>query len=187
MNQAQQVFARCGIELGDLRWTGRPREGLLFNNQDVLLVPFSLLWGSFAIFWETAMLRNGTLAFVLFGVPFLLAGFYFVIGRFMWDAYRRGKTYYGLTSDSALILQEGLGGGVRRVYLPAVGSLGFSLASDGSGSIAFGDPSPAYWGGYWTLGGGVPSFEGIPDARRVYDLCLRAQHPTRREDAQAAP
>ncbi len=133
------------------------------------------------------VLRSGAAPwfFKLWGIPFLVAGFYVTIGRFMWDAYRRSTTYYALTSDCALIVREGLGGGIQRVYLPAIQQIGFKLSPDGSGTISFGGPQPAYGYGYWNWGGGplVPSFEDIPEARSIYDLCVSAQQSIRQEPA----
>lgn len=37
-------------------WTGRPDPRVVFHSDDWYLVPFSLLWGGFAIFWETGVL-----------------------------------------------------------------------------------------------------------------------------------
>ena len=42
------------LESGErLIWSGAPREGLALRRGDLFMVPFSLVWGAFAIFWET--------------------------------------------------------------------------------------------------------------------------------------
>jgi hypothetical protein len=186
--QEQQVFAKHGIEPSELRWTGRPRMGLLSRRQDLLRIPESLLLVTFVVLTALALLRPGgpDLA-VYYWVPVALAVSYMVVGRFMWDAYRRSVTYYGLTSDSALILQlHGLGGGVQRLYLPAVAAISFHPSSDGSGTIAFGDPNFPYRPAWdWYGGPSVPSFEGIPNARHVYDLCEAARRGEASDALQA--
>ena len=32
-------------------WSGRPARGVMFTARDIFLVPFSVVWVGFAIFW----------------------------------------------------------------------------------------------------------------------------------------
>ncbi len=37
-------------------WSGRPVQGILFTARDIFLIPFSLIWCGFAVFWEASVL-----------------------------------------------------------------------------------------------------------------------------------
>ena len=65
-------------------WFGAPAQGLLFTGRDWLLVPFSLLWCGFTIFWESLVLA-GPVFIRLWGAAFVLFGLYLVVGRFLLD------------------------------------------------------------------------------------------------------
>lgn len=86
-------------------WQGAPPGGLMLRAQDVFMIPFSLLWGGFAIFWEfTAYISGAPEFFLLFGGVFVLVGIYIVVGRFVVDAWVRSGTTYALTNRRALIV-----------------------------------------------------------------------------------
>ena len=42
-----------------LLWTGAPKHGILIKGTDVLMIPFSLMWGGFALFWEFTVVNSG--------------------------------------------------------------------------------------------------------------------------------
>ena len=87
-----------------LRWAGRPDPSVRFAPADKFMVPFSLLWCGFAVFWESqAITREGSFFFILWGIPFVLIGLYFVFGRFFYKKRRKLKTVYGLTDSRAIV------------------------------------------------------------------------------------
>jgi len=158
-------------ELGSgerLLWSGRPRGGLRLRPQDVVLIPFSLLWGGFAIFWEVMALSMTAKApapfrflFPLFGLPFVLIGLYMIVGRFFADARARGRTIYGVTNQRILIVGGARGAQTRSVELPSISELSLVEHKDGTGTITFGGaPDPAVaalFGGAQVPGATLPS------------------------------
>lgn len=53
----------------NLLWTGQPKTGIVFRNADIFLIPFSLLWCGFAIFWFITALTSGApFFFAMFGI-----------------------------------------------------------------------------------------------------------------------
>ena len=157
------------LEPGEsLLWAGQPRKGVRFQSADIFLVPFSLMWGGFAIFWEAMVLTMShrhtkaiPLFFSLWGIPFVLVGLYLIFGRFLVDAFRRSNTYYGLTDRRAIIitglfdrqpaldlstlagLVMGLGHAkVSSLDLRTMTDVSMTERGDGSGTITFGPQNP---------------------------------------------
>ena len=191
-DQTQAV--RAQLEAGEqLIWSGQPRQGLLLRPSDALLIPFSLLWGGFAIFWEaTVILTGAPLFFWVFGVPFVLIGLYLIIGRFFFDARQRASTFYGLTNDRIIITSGKHGKRIQSLSLASLGDITLDERADETGTIIFAPAHPlgrlvnfGTWPGLGASGRqAMPSFEMIPQARKVYEMIRGAQrrlHTARRE------
>ena len=85
-------------------WRGEPFRGILLRPIEIFLIPFSLMWAGFAIFWNVAVWQTGAgMFFKLFGLPFLIAGLYFTVGRFFVDMFNRKATTYFVTNKRVLI------------------------------------------------------------------------------------
>ncbi len=153
-------------------WVGFPQQGIVFTSQDTFMIPFSILWGGFAIFWEVSVFRShrAPAFFVLWGVPFVLVGLYLIFGRFFADARTRARTIYALTDQRVVILGGFWRPSLRSLELAGLSEINLTERQDGRGSITFGPLS--------NLGAGMrgwptgnrnqsPCFEGIPQARSV--------------------
>jgi hypothetical protein len=175
LNSAEAVIGQR-LEPGErLVWSGMPRGGIIFRWSDVLAIPFSLLWGGFAIFWEwTAVKGHAPLFFQLWGIPFVLVGLYIIVGRFLYDAALRANTYYGITDRRAIIVKQLFGSSVQSIGLSYLTDTTLSTNSDRSGSIYFGDHEPGLFDGAnsWFVRGSQrynpPAFEAIPGVADVY-------------------
>jgi hypothetical protein len=156
-------------------WSGQHGQGVRLTGRDAFMIPFSLLWGGFAVFWEASVLRsNAPLFFALWGVPFVLVGVYMIIGRFFVDAWLRRNTRYAVTDRRTVIARSGIGSRLTSVSLDRLPDMQLSERSDGSGTIRFGPVMP-YWGasgwGMWAPSlDPTPQFIAIDDARRVFDM-----------------
>ncbi len=180
-------------------WSGEPSRHRLLRPEDALLIPFSLLWGGFAIFWEASVLGdmgagNGPpVFFALWGVPFVILGLYLIVGRFIVRKMALSKTRYVIT-DSRVVITGGVTGGrLHTSYLASLAPPVIKECSDGSGDLAFGSFPSAFdrlgsrrnsfsiWGEPL-----VPArFRDIPQVRHVRDLVLAAQTAARRGNPTA--
>ena len=163
-------------------WTGAPRRGVVLRPADAFVIPFSLLWAGFVVFWEASVLRSGGPAFfALWGIPFLFAGAYITVGRFWVDARRRARTAYAVTTERIIIHTGAFSTSTKSLNLRTLSDVTLNERPDGSGTITFGPVPPMaamYAGTSWPGMPQVPSFELIPNARRVYDIIRDAQRST---------
>jgi hypothetical protein len=167
-----------------LLWTGQPGSGLRLRPADALMIPFSLMWAGFAVFWEVSVFRtDAPFFFRLWGIPFVLVGLYIVVGRFVADAWQRSRTVYGLTSQRVIIVGGWGNRQTKSLPLQQLGAITLSERADRSGTITFGSAPSGY---AWMAGSGwpglarqlPPSFDMVEHARDLYTRIREAQQAT---------
>ncbi|MFF4877127.1 hypothetical protein [Micromonospora sp. NPDC000668] len=171
-------------------WEGRPLRHRLFWAPDVLLIPVSLLWFGYAVFWEASVLaarvagdRPPPVFIVLWGIPFVLVGLYMVVGRFVVRAVASRRTRYMLTGLRVVAIGGLSGNRTTWAYLRLLPPPVVAERPDRSGSLAFGafpgvldafNPRNGLRG--WAREPSTtPMLLHIPDVRRVRDLVAGAQ------------
>ncbi len=162
-------------------WKGKPVKGHLFSLQDIFLIPFSLIWGGFAIFWELMVIvADAPLFFRLWGLPFVVIGLYMIAGRFFLQAHIRKYTRYAVTNKRIL-----------RIRKRQMDSLNYHLCpqrrirqnKDGSGTIFF-ESSKNQWSGefqaVWSANRKMGfAMEHIPEVNKVFRILEeQAEYPT---------
>lgn len=160
-------------------WEGIPHHGIMFHRGDILLIPFSILWFGFALFWEgTVLITGAPIPFVIFGSFFVIVGFYICIGRFLVDKFRRIKTTYALTDRRVIIVSGMFSPSLDSLNLNSLSDINFSENADGRGTITFGRPSWLPRGFAVGTHGGqppAPAFEKIESVANVMRKIRDAQ------------
>ncbi|HYE31827.1 MAG TPA: hypothetical protein VEH27_10380 [Methylomirabilota bacterium] len=155
-------------------WVGRPMTGFQLRKEDIALIPFSLMWGGFSFFWEFMAIKLALEAphasawiMPLFGLPFVLIGYQFILGRFISDMRRRSRTIFIITGER--ILSHGPKG-TMAWKLAEIHDLTLSERKRGAGDIYFQGPVPE-------LAGKVQKrFRGISmSARSPFELVANAK------------
>lgn len=172
-----------------IQWVGQPDPTKLVSIADWFMIPFSLFWCGFAVFWEvtalTGILSSGEQGpflwiFPLFGIPFVLIGLYMLFGRFIAKEYTRKRTYYAVTNQRVLSLVELRKPRMNSLFLSALPTVDVSSEGPGAGSVVF-MPQIGNRGGQigadmdmFAQGSmGLVGFFDIPDVQTVAALIMR--------------
>lgn len=162
-------------------WSGEPGHGIYFQPIDLFLVPFSLLWCGFALFWVLgAQFAGAPESFDWFGILFVAFGLYFVFGRFLVDMWVRGSTHYAVSDRRILIERSGMFPRQTVVSLADLPPLSLKPRASGRGTIRFGEVV-GMWGRNNGFGAWSPSLDPTPqfilidNARDVFDLINRSR------------
>jgi hypothetical protein len=189
LEEQQQLQQELGSS-ESLAWAGKPNTRVIFHPSDWYMIPFSLMWGGFAIFWEFGVTGTGGSSsnhavpsfFMLWGIPFIVVGQYFIWGRFFYAAWKKTRIVYAITNQRILVLVLSPGRKVISSFIDAIPSIDKEIRSDGIGTLKFGDVG-SMWGmnnrrnnksmdGLY-LDSGIPVFVDIDDAASVYSLVTK--------------
>jgi hypothetical protein len=123
----------------ELLWCGRPDPAVLFGPGEAFMIPFSILWLAFAIFWESGVIGSRAgLFFAIWGIPFIAVGSYAVLGRFIYKRISKKRTVYAITRNRAIIIAGQVFSDMPFGYVPVT----VRRSGDGNhASVTFGDLS----------------------------------------------
>lgn len=161
-----------------LLWQGQPKQGIHLRKQDAFLIPFSLLWCGFAVFWTVSVLFMDAPIFMkVIGCVFVGAGCYLVFGRFLHDSYRRRHTWYTLTDKRAIITLTTPKRKEQILDLASASNVSVERGSDGAGSVLFGPRLAMPFSAFsWTqTNPSTPSFDLVADAETIFGLVIEAR------------
>jgi hypothetical protein len=176
-----------------LVWAGQPKSSVIFHKEDAYLIPFSFLWGGFAIFWEGSAVglwgvrdshHQWTFG-ILWGIPFVLIGQYLIWGRFFYAAWLKGRTHYAVTNRRVIVVQESWKRQMAFAYIDSLPALIKEGGSRGIGILRFGpsyltSPSRRSSASWNSLSiGGAPVFVDIEDVDSVYRLVCELRDKAR--------
>ncbi len=107
-----------------------------------LMIPFGLVWGGVAVFWEVCVLRTEALPpTLLFGAVFVVIGLFMIGGRFVLDAMPRSTIVDALTDRQVLIARGGPWSGFKAQALDRPPEAGLSEEGGGRGTIRLATPA----------------------------------------------
>jgi hypothetical protein len=162
-----------------LVWVGKPKKGIIFRDSDYFLIPFSLVFLSFSIFFLID--PDTSFMFSIWGYVFLLIGIYFVVGRFFFDAKMRANTIYGITENTIVIMTGIFRRNFKLIDIQTLSDISLIQKEPNVnvGTIYFGrrDYRDAIMQGMEYPGDErTPKFELIEEVRNVYDKIKNSQN-----------
>ncbi len=165
-------------------WSGQPARGVLFTGADFFLIPFSLLWCGFVLFWISIVFSqpNTPSFFKLWGIFFLLIGLFFVAGRFFLDAWLRAGLRYALTNRRILISRSAPFAKFTALNLDRLPEVNLTQKADGRGTIRFGTNASMWGAGRSGFGAWTPALDPVPQfimIENVRDVFERIQQAAR--------
>ena len=175
---------RLSLRARDNSWDGilAPGERILWQGQPSTRISprpgqigeslFGLFFMGFSVIWmRTAYAIAGGPVW-MFGLIFFFIGSYNVFGKYMWQSYERGHTWYTLSDRNAYIAKDSPLGGRSLASYPITPQTALEFAEGPTSAIYFATEPYRVNGRARTAKVG---FENLTEGREVYDKMLAIQ------------
>lgn len=161
-----------------LLWAGRPCGRIILRKLDIIQIPLSIAFGSFAFIGESMAIREDGKLSIILGLILILYGLYCMVGRFFYAILLKNKTVYGVTTNRVIIKSDVFKRTVYSYKIKSLKKLKIQERADGSGDIKI-HPNNAFSTSFaikfFSSTVPMPQIELIPNVRGVYELIVQQQ------------
>ena len=126
------------LEAGELlTWEDQPDRQIQIRKSDLVMIPLSLVYAGFIGFISFGFIMADKRDYMMLSVllPFMLIAAYVVVGRFYYDAYKRRRTWFAITSKRVLIVTKAPGLKVQSIPLTSIGGVAVDSYTDKLGTV----------------------------------------------------
>ena len=177
MEELRKKFEGHIKENEHIVWCGRPKQGILIRDVDLIAIPMSLILFGFSIVLNYAIYNYYP------GISFMFLGFmlsfvcvYAGIIRFFRNSWHRKYLFYCITTKRVLVIKGKKKEKLSTLPLKNIESLEITTEKDLSGFITFGTVNPVWpWllGGFYFTSENIPGIELVPNVGQVYDILVQ--------------
>lgn len=153
-------------------WQGQPNTKPSAKPGQVLESLFGVFFVAFSVFWMNMAFSIAGGPFWMFGLIFFFTGLYQIFGKYLWQSYERGHTWYTLTTRNAYIATDTPLGGRKLKAYPITADTQFDFEPGRRSSIYFASDSYRVNGRKRTSKIG---FENLDNGRDILDLMFKVQ------------
>lgn len=157
----------------ELLWHGQPDPSSLLAPYDIVLIPVSLLWSAIAYQWGSSLLdffgpARASITLCAACLPMALAGFYLLLGRYAFKAFKKRRTFYAVTNLRVLALERVFRQRTTSGFFKALPSITRVQGTHGRCSLVFG---ALHFPGAYLLNSGLDLFpKGASGTVNFFDL-----------------
>lgn len=145
-------------------WQGRPDGAITLRPANIFTLLFGCVFAGFALFWMAGVFQAGG-SFWAFGLIHFSVGVGIIVQALFWDAFRRRRSWYTLTSRRAFIATDLPLMGRRLKSYPITAETTLELIDKTPPSVHFATRTKRTKNGSREIPVG---FERIADGREVY-------------------